>query len=74
MEMHKEWGTREEGDKDGDEKDGRQVGDTGCDEAADLFCSRSLSSSSPASVCHLCVLSYLSHQLLSSFLFFSSIF
>lgn len=74
MEMHQEWGTRKEGERDGDERDGRQVGDTGCDEAADLFCSPSHCSSLPASVCHWFVLSYLLHRLLTSFLFLSRTF
>lgn len=58
MEMHQEWGTREERGW-GDERDGRWVGDTGCDEAVDLICSPAPSFSAFLSVT--CVLSCLLH-------------
>lgn len=69
MEMHWEWGTREERGW-GDEEDGRRVGDTGCDEAVDLICSPAPSSSFPASVT--CVLSCLLHFLFAFSLLFVS--
>lgn len=68
MEMHQEWGTREEMGW-GDEKDGRWVGDTGCDEAVDLICSPTPSFSASLSVTY--VLSCLLHLPFPSFFFVS---